>query len=290
MHATGVCSNQGGKLFKLHHVQVAHGLDQLDVLRQRVQLPGLLQHGAGAWVQGPHHGQRAGGGSQRFYDGGQALGVVGVLLAVDGGQHIVVFRQAQLGHQAGAGLYAAAVVQGHVIHHVAHLHDAACGIALALQVGGGCLRGGEQPARDAVGEDAVDLLGHGHVEAAQPGFDMRHGDVQLGGGQRAGQGGIGVAIDQHGIGALVLQHFFDLDQHAPGHGAVAAAVNVQKVVGLFHAQLGKEDVGHVGVKVLAGVHQHFLQASGLRHSERNHAGLDELWARAQDGDDFHDSR
>lgn len=111
--------------------------------------------------------------------------------------------------------------------------------------------------------------------------------MQPAGRQRAGQGGIGIAIDQHGIGVLVLQHLFNLDQHAPGHSAVAAAVDVQKVVGLFHAQLGKKHIGHVGIKVLAGVHQHFLQARGLRNSERNHAGLDELRAGTQDGYDFH---
>lgn len=68
---------------------------------------------------------------------------------------------------------------------------------------------------------------------------------------------------------------------------MAAAVDVQKVVSLFHAQFVKVDVGHVGIKVLAGVYQHFLQSAGLRHSERNHAGLDELRAGAQNGDDFH---
>lgn len=192
-----------------------------------------------------------------------------------------------MGHQAGACLNAGAVVQGHVVHHIAHLHDLVCGIALALQIGGGCLRGCEQPLGDAVGQDAVDLLRHCHVEAAQARFDVRHRDVQLGGGQRACQGGVGVAIDQHHIGLFLQQHFFNGFQHAPGHRAMGAAMDVQKIIGLVHAQLGKKHVGHVGVKVLAGVHQHLSQTRCCGNGVANHAGLDELWAGAQDGEDFH---
>ena len=40
--------NKDGKLFKLHHVQVAHGVDQLNACGQRVQTSCLiLQHGPG---------------------------------------------------------------------------------------------------------------------------------------------------------------------------------------------------------------------------------------------------
>ena len=43
--------------------------------------------------------------------------------------------------------------------------------------------GHEQPVADRVGEDAVDLLGHGAVEAAQARLDVGHRDAQLDGRQ-----------------------------------------------------------------------------------------------------------
>jgi len=172
------------------------------------------------------------------------------------------------------------MVQGHVEHHIAHFFNLGIGHALATQVGAGGGSGREQPARDAVRQDAVDLFGHGHVEAAQTRLNVRHRNVQFGRSQRTGQGGVGVAIDQHGVGFFGQQDFFNLFEHAARHGPMPAAMNVQKVVGLVHAQLVKEDIGHVGVKVLAGVHKHFLQLARLAHGVRNHAGLDELWACA----------
>src|SRR5438876_4854237 len=39
----------------------------------------------------------------------------------------------------------------------------------------------------SIGHHAVDLFGHGAVEAAQPRLDVRHGDLKLGGGERTGK-------------------------------------------------------------------------------------------------------
>ena len=39
-----------------------------------------------------------------------------------------------------------------------------------------------------------------------------------------------------------------------------AAVDAQEMIGLVHAQFSKEHGRHVGVEVLAGVHQHLGQA------------------------------
>lgn len=91
LNAARVGSDEGGKLFQLHHGQIADGLDQVHGFCQRVQPPGLLQHGARARVQGPDHGQGFCGSNKRVDDGRQALGVVGVFGSVDGGQHVGFF-------------------------------------------------------------------------------------------------------------------------------------------------------------------------------------------------------
>ena len=57
----------------------------------------------------------------------------------------------------------------------------------------------EEPARQVVGDDPVDLLGHPPIEAAQAGLDVRDGQPELGGDQRAGQRRVRVAVDQDGV-------------------------------------------------------------------------------------------
>ena len=106
-----------------------------------------------------------------------------------------------------------------------------------------------------VGEHAIMLLGHGPVEAAQPGLDVRDRYSQLGRGQGARQRGIGVAVDQDPIRALHLQHFFDANQHLPGLPAVPARPDAELVIRLRDGQLFEEAVGHLPIIVLPRVHQ-----------------------------------
>lgn len=50
--------------------------------------------------------------------------------------------------------------------------------------------------------------------------------------------------------------------------------------------LGRQDVGHVGVEILAGMHRHLNQARRLGHRVRDQTGLDELRTYAQNGENF----
>ena len=82
-------------------------------------------------------------------------------------------------------------------------------LALAAQVRAGDVRGREEPRREVIRHHPVDLFRHGAIEAAQSGLDVGDRNVQLGGGQGAGKGGVGVAVDQDGIRPLLLQHRFN---------------------------------------------------------------------------------
>jgi len=138
-------------------------------------------------------------------------------------------------------------------------------------------------ARDAIGEDAVDLLRHAAIEAAQARLDVGHCDVQLGGGQSPGQGGIGVAVDQHQIRFLCVQQSFDGHQHLRSLFAVRSGTNLQVHIGLGNPQFIKKKLRHIGIVVLAGVHEVLaMPGSQLR---RDRCGLDELRPRPDNGDD-----
>src|SRR5690606_39961703 len=65
--------------------------------------------------------------------------------------------------------------------------------------------------------------------------------------------------------------------------AMAAAVDVQLMGGRLHAQFVEEDVGHVGVEMLARVDHDFRQFRALRNGCGDDARLDELRAGAQYG-------
>ena len=62
----------------------------------------------------------------------------------------------------------------------------------------------KNPVGDAVGDEAVDFLGHAHVAATQAGLDVGHRNVELLGVDGAGQRGVHVAHHQHAVGSGFL--------------------------------------------------------------------------------------
>ena len=119
---------------------------------------------------------------QRLQDGAQALGVVGVLRPVDGGQRVAAVGQAELGRDGGGGVgHRVAHGEQDVGHDIAD-DDGPVGQALVGQVRRGDVGGGQEEVGGVVGQDPVDLLGHGPVERAQPRLQVGDRHVELDGG------------------------------------------------------------------------------------------------------------
>jgi len=68
---------------------------------------------------------------------------------------------------------------------------------------------------------------------------------------------------------------------------VGAAVDIELMVRSGNVQLLEEHLRHVGVEMLAGVYEDLHNALRRLDGAGDHAGLDELWASADDGEDFH---
>ncbi len=127
--------------------------------------------------------------------------------------------------------------------------------AFADQVLDGGARRREEPGGEAVGDEAVDLLRHVADEAAQARLDVRDGDAEFGGGERAGERAVGVAVDDDGVGRFALHHRLKSLEHLRRLARVRAGADAEVVVGLRQRQLLEEDVGHAGIVMLAGVHE-----------------------------------
>ena len=145
----------------------------------------------------------------------------------------------------------------------------------------------EEQVREPVGEYPVDLLGHGPVARAEPGFDVRDRDAHLRGHQGDGKGTVHVAGHHHHVGPLAREDRLDLDHHPGGLLRVRAAAYPEVHVGLRHSQVLEEHVGHLHVVVLAGVHEDLAHLSVLAQPCQDGRDLHEVRTRADDVKDLH---
>lgn len=296
LQAAGVGEDDAGAHLQALHFQVGHGVEQGEPL-QGAGLAGLIQFGTGARVQGEHDGQILGDLTERGEDAVQSDGIIGVFLAVEGTEGVTLFRES-IAVETDTFAGELAVVEDRVVHDITDVVDALLadttgagggreGIAfLAEIVDGGCGRA-EQQGGYAIGEDAVDFLGHVGVVRAQAGFDMGHGDVELGGGERPGEGRVGVAVDEYPVGLFLLDERFDAFEHAAGHGAMSEAGDAEVMIRAGDIELVEEDIRHVGIEMLAGVDDDLPDVVVGTNGPTDRGGFDELRPGAKDGEDFH---
>ena len=195
-------------------------------------------------------------------------------VGVDPGRH--------LGGLVGHGV---ADAEADVGHDVAH-EDGARLEALGGQVPHGDVGRGQAQVGGVVGEDAVVLLGHAPVEGAQAGLEVGQGEVQLHRGQRARERGVRVAVDQHPVGAVLVDHRVQRREDAARLDAVRAGADAEVDVRCGDLQVGEEDVRHQGVVVLAGVDDDVVVARRLQGCG-DRCQLHELRPGANDAEDLH---
>ncbi len=146
----------------------------------------------------------------------------------------------------------------------------------------------EEQLGDLVGEDAVDLLGHRPVAAAQARLDVGDRDLQVRAGERRRERRVDVARHDHQVGLLGGQDRRDRFEDAADLDRVRAGSDAEHVVGLGHAELVEEDLRHHPVVVLTGVDEH-VPAVGVDRAQggddRRH--LHEVRARPDDVEEPH---
>ena len=136
-----------------------------------------------------------------------------------------------------------------------------------------------------VGQDAVELLGHRAVERAHAGLDVRDRHAGLRSGERAGEGRVRVAVDEHGVGRLAGDQRLERAEHARRLRAVRPERDPELTIGRREAELGEEHRREVVVEVLPSVDQELLVA--FAQARRYRRRLDELGAVPDHREDPH---
>ena len=201
-------------------------------------------------------------------DGVDCLGV-GVLLhhAADGAEHAVhglaqVLAAVRRDEDEAGALGPVELGMGVPLSHggaqgvdarVAGDPDPGLGLALVEQVLPARLRGGEVVLAHDVDGLAVELLRPGAVDvvSAQTSLDVPNGDLQVEAGERRGEAGRGVAVDQDHIGLLVLEDGLELEKHVARHVEQRLSrLHDRQVVIWSHVEDAQHLVEHLAV--LAG--------------------------------------
>ena len=101
-----------------------------------------------------------------------------------------------------------------VDHRVTNKMDPRRVDPLSLEVGGRLGAVGEEQRRQAVGEDAVDLLRHGPIKRPQSRLHVRDRDAELCGRQGDRQGRVDIAACAHKVRSPFEQHLLERDESA----------------------------------------------------------------------------
>ena len=141
---------------------------------------------------------------------------------------------------------------------------------------------------DRVGGDAVDLLGHLAVEAAQAGLDVRHRDAELDRGERGGERRVDVAHHQHQVRASAPGARSRCPPSRARSGSRAIPTpTCRKTSGRGSPRSRKKTPESSAVVVLPGMEQERLDRRPAPHLGEQRRQLDEVRAAARHGEDHH---
>ena len=115
--------------------------------------------------------------------------------------------------------------------------------------------GDQQEIGKPVGDNAVDLLRHRSIEAAQARLDMGECDARLRSHESGRYRRVDVPVNNHKIRSSLQEQIFQALENCRGLAPLPTGPHAQVHVGPRQSQLPKEDLRHGVVVVLASVNQ-----------------------------------
>ena len=115
--------------------------------------------------------------------------------------------------------------------------------------------GAEEERTDRIGDDPVDLFGHGPVAAPQARLNVDERNAQMYRCQAAGDRAADIVDDQHHVGAVFFADRFECLHDRGGLARRRAAVDPQVVKRLGNLEFVEEKAAHLLIEMLAGMNE-----------------------------------
>ena len=171
-----------------------------------------------------------------------------------------------------------------VDHRVADEVDPVLGDALAHELRDRLRARREQEVGQGIGDDPVDLLGHGPVVAPQPCLDVGEGTAGLRRHERRGERRVDVTVDHDQRRIELGEGRLEGDEQRRRLAGVRARSDAEIEVRLGQGEVAEEDVGQPRVVVLSGVDEPLVDLATPERSDHGR-GLHEVRPGAHHVDD-----
>ena len=205
--------------------------------------------------------------------------------AVESNEQVIAMTYSNTGMNRRGGDARPHLGEG-VDHRIADENDPRRVNALSGEIGRGFGTVDQTPPGDLIDEHSVDLLGIGPIEAAQTCLKVCNIELELHGGERAGQSGVDITGHNYEARLKFEQDLLDALQRPRRLGSVVTRAHTEKMVRFRHPQVVEEDRGHFSVVMLPSVqHDVVYVRKATPHLRDDGRHLDEVRPCANHVDD-----
>src|SRR5262245_45495158 len=183
------------------------------------------------------------------------------------------------------------LLQEGIDHHVSDEKHPVGRYSLAREVNTSAFLRGEEKVRDGVGQDPIDLLRHGAVEAAEPCFHVGHfrpttqGINDLDRRQSACDGRIHVSDYNDQVGLPFDDGLLEALQNPGSLNTVALRADLEPDVRLGEVEIPEENVRQSFIIVLPGVNQCYAKPRTGSYCPIDRGHFHEVWPGTSDEKD-----
>ena len=137
-----------------------------------------------------------------------------------------------------------------------------------------------------IGDDTVDFLRHGAIEATQACLNMCHANTELRGDHGCRNGGVHVPVYDYPVRALLQQYRLDALHDAGSLHRMGIGADGKIHVRRGEPKIAKERVGKRVVIVLSGMH-HDLRQAGHTASPMDRSEFRKIWTGTYNMKELH---
>jgi len=281
LQTAGICDDGERPVHEIEHLDVANRRKHANVAER---YPGRVEPLCRPRMNRENHGSMRGDFAKRARDSGETAGLVHVGWPVERHDDRVAADAERIA-EARLARFLQAVTE-RVDHDVSDEGNLVVRLSLALEVFDRVARRGEQQICQPIRDQAVDLLRHRSVVAAQPRLDVGNPDRKLRRDQRGGGRRVDVAVDHDPVGCLLDQNRLEPLHDSRRLHSMRQRADLEIDLRFAKAEIPEKGRRQRVIVVLACVH-HGLFETGRdpRPEDRRHLG--EVWASANDVQKLH---